>query len=87
MHRFIQATELEERLNGLRGGVQVSAADQERVDRLYQRNMKEWRSRKKLFRNIWDTIAENVDKPKELMESLGIETDEMVGVDINKCKA
>ena len=44
-----------------------------------------WKSRKKVFKSVWDTITEALPgSPKEFMEELGIEDDESVGLDFTK---
>ncbi|MCI09061.1 homologous-pairing protein 2 [Trifolium medium] len=43
----------------------------------------QWRKRKRMFRDLWDTLTENSPKdPKEFKEELGIEYDEDVGVSL-----
>eukprot|EP01027_Heterolobosea_sp_BB2_P011679 GEZU01016995.1.p1 GENE.GEZU01016995.1~~GEZU01016995.1.p1 ORF type:complete len:148 (-),score=77.21 GEZU01016995.1:21-464(-) len=45
----------------------------------------EWRKRKRMARTCIDMISEKTDqKPKVFMEEVGIETDEDVGVNIDK---
>ncbi|CAI2369696.1 unnamed protein product [Moneuplotes crassus] len=52
----------------------ISIDDIEKQEKLFS---KEWRVRKKGFMEIIDTISEALEKkPKELMEEIGIETDE-----------
>ncbi|KAI9347951.1 Tat binding protein 1-interacting protein-domain-containing protein [Zopfochytrium polystomum] len=80
-----EIADMEPRLEGLKAGTRVvSPEEKARVDKLLEQCRKEWRARKKLFKNAWDSITENVERPKELMEELGIETDESVGMDINR---
>jgi len=69
---------LEERLNTLTKGVKlISKEEQNEIDKSLAYNKLEWKKRKKMFRDAWDIITENMQKnPKELMEELGIETDE-----------
>ncbi|KAJ3225896.1 hypothetical protein HK099_005952 [Clydaea vesicula] len=76
---------LEEHLMLLKSGTKkITTEDKKRIDDLYVKMYNFWKSRKKMYKNIWDQIIENIPmKPGELMEELGIETDEMVGQDIN----
>ncbi|KAJ2054542.1 Homologous-pairing protein 2, partial [Coemansia sp. S146] len=44
--------------------------------------LKLWSSRKRIFKNISDTVAEGYPgKIKDLFEELGVETDESAGAD------
>lgn len=71
-----QNQNLEERLNTLTKGVKlISKEEQNEIDKSLAYNKLEWKKRKKMFRDAWDIITENMQKnPKELMEELGIET-------------
>ncbi|KAJ3101212.1 hypothetical protein HDU97_001563 [Phlyctochytrium planicorne] len=73
------------RLAQLRQGeVVISEAERKRISKEYNMYRGLWKQRKKLFKDAWNMITENLPgKPQELMETLGIETDEMVGVDFN----
>ncbi|KAJ3111060.1 hypothetical protein HDU96_006023 [Phlyctochytrium bullatum] len=80
-----QTAEMQERLTAIRNGQQlVSEEERNRINKDFDNNRLLWRQRKKMFMNAWNTITENLpQKPAELMEVIGIETDEMAGVDIN----
>jgi hypothetical protein len=48
----------------------MSVEDKERVEKLLEANRKQWRIRKRLFKEAWDTVTESMPgKPKELMVS------------------
>jgi 26S proteasome regulatory subunit (ATPase 3-interacting protein) len=68
---------LENRLKELENGqVQVSQELKIKVDEDLDKMNGYWKSRKKIFKNIWDTITENLPgSKKEFMEELGIEED------------
>ncbi|KAI8847694.1 Tat binding protein 1-interacting protein-domain-containing protein [Chytridium lagenaria] len=73
------------RLTQLRDGQQL-VTDEERtkITWMYDTYRLMWRQRKKMFMEAWRTVTENLPgNPKELMEQLGIETDEAVGMDMN----
>ncbi|RKO99515.1 hypothetical protein CXG81DRAFT_14400 [Caulochytrium protostelioides] len=76
-----QADELRTRLAPLEAG--QSHVSEKEIKAIRDRRtaaLRQWRLRKKLFKDMWDTITENMPtKPKDLMEDLGIETDEAVG--------
>ena len=62
----------------------MSIEDKIKVDKDLEAMTVEWKKRKKLFKNIWDTITEAMPgSSKDFMEELGIETDEMVGVHLD----
>ncbi|KAF7728167.1 PSMC3 interacting protein [Apophysomyces ossiformis] len=67
----------EERLAKLQSGtVLVSEADQKRINEEYEINRKEWRKRRKLFTEIFNTVTEHLPgNPMEFREQLGIEED------------
>lgn len=69
---------LRERLKTLTKDVKlISKEEQNEIEKSLAYNKQEWKKRKKMFRDVWDIITENMQKnPKELMEELGIETDE-----------
>lgn len=61
--------------------VKVSPQDRQGTVKAHEKIMKEYRKRKKMCIEIVDSIAENYPKSKKaLMEEIGIETDEDVGV-------
>lgn len=59
------------RLEALRaGGKQVSEADKRKIDDMYEKNRKLWKTRKRMCKDIVDTISEGVGKkPKAFMVS------------------
>ncbi|CAG8750170.1 18483_t:CDS:2, partial [Acaulospora morrowiae] len=73
----------EERLKVLRtGSKQISVEDKKRIDELYEKNRKLWRQRKRKFNEVFNQIAEALErKTKDFMEELGVETDP---IDINE---
>lgn len=58
---------MENRLTKLRGGVTlVKPEERKTLEGLYTNAINQWRKRKRMFRDIWDTITENLPKdPKE----------------------
>ncbi|KAK2375877.1 homologous-pairing protein [Trifolium repens] len=83
----MEVQELEVKLNKLRGGVVlVSPEEREAVESMLSEKISQWRKRKRMFRDLWDTLTENSPKdPKEFKEELGIEYDEDVGVSLQSC--
>ncbi|KAJ3243448.1 PSMC3 interacting protein [Chytriomyces hyalinus] len=78
---------LESRLTGLRNGTRkLTIADKQKADAELEVHRKHWRQRKKMFKDAWSTISENmsVKKAKETLEELGIENDEDVGVSFER---
>ncbi|KAJ3257958.1 PSMC3 interacting protein [Chytriomyces hyalinus] len=78
---------LESRLTGLRNGTRkLTIADKQKADAELEVYRKHWRQRKKMFKDAWSTISENmsVKKAKETLEELGIENDEDVGVSFER---
>ncbi|MCL7047521.1 hypothetical protein MKW94_002007 [Papaver nudicaule] len=75
---------MEEKLNKLRDGVTlVRPEDRKAIEGIYMETITHWRKRKRMFKDIWDTITENSPKDlKEFKEELGIENDEDVGVSL-----
>lgn len=78
--------EMTTRLGLLRSGSKkVTKDDKTRIDKAHAAMKLEWKKRKSLFKNIWSTVLDNAtQKPADLMEEIGIEDDESVGVDIQK---
>ncbi|KAJ3047016.1 PSMC3 interacting protein [Rhizophlyctis rosea] len=74
------------RLNKLRDNpVQMSSEDKKRIETGLESMRTEWRKRKRMFKDMWDAVTENLPGDrKELMEEIGIETDESVGLDYNE---
>ncbi|TPX34572.1 hypothetical protein SmJEL517_g02878 [Synchytrium microbalum] len=75
-----------ERLKLLKNGAKlVNDDDRRKIDQDFDMYRKYWQVRRRMFREAWGTVTENLpDKPAELMEKLGIETDEMHGMDFNR---
>lgn len=76
--------DMEEKLTKLRGGVTlVSPEERKAIEAMYSDTISQWRKRKRMFKDIWDSITENSPKDlKEFKEELGIEYDEDVGVSL-----
>ncbi|KAL7589507.1 homologous-pairing protein 2 homolog [Lactuca sativa] len=79
-----QVKEMEERLAKLRGGVTlVSPEERKAVEKTFSEAISHWRKRKRMFKDVWDTITENSPKtPNEFKEELGVEYDEDIGVSL-----
>lgn len=80
-HLQAQNAELEARAAALRGAAGgVSTEERQQVEQQLGRCLGLWRKRKRIFRELWDTVTEGYPRSlKELQEDLGIETDEDVG--------
>ncbi|PIA39695.1 hypothetical protein AQUCO_02600263v1 [Aquilegia coerulea] len=74
--------QMEEKLNKLREGVTlVRPEDRKAVQEMYVERIGQWRKRKRMFKDLWDTITESSPKDvKEFKEELGLEYDEDVAV-------
>ncbi|KAJ3373579.1 hypothetical protein GGF31_000420 [Allomyces arbusculus] len=80
----------ESRLTALRRAAEgdgeplVTAADRAAAMTRHATMRKAWVKRRRMFKDMWDAITENLEtvKPADLMDELGIETDEMVGVEL-----
>ena len=58
---------MESKLTKLRGGVTLVKPEERRaIEDLYVQAISHWRKRKRMFRDIWDAITENL--PKDLKE-------------------
>lgn len=53
----------------------VSEEELQEAENSHKQMVKQWHSRKKLFQAMWAEVVEQVEKPKELEEKLGIEHD------------
>lgn len=53
----------------------VSEEELQEAENSHKQMVKQWHSRKKLFQAMWAEVVEQVEKPKELEEKLGIEQD------------
>ncbi|XP_010681584.2 homologous-pairing protein 2 homolog isoform X1 [Beta vulgaris subsp. vulgaris] len=74
----VEIDEMENKLAKLRGGVTlVKPEERKAIEDLYINAISHWRKRKRMFKDIWDTITENLPKDlKEFKEELGLEYDE-----------
>lgn len=58
---------MEEKLIKLREGITlVRPEDKKAVQDMYSDKINQWRKRKRMFRDIWDTVTEN--SPKNVKE-------------------
>ncbi|ESO97710.1 hypothetical protein LOTGIDRAFT_103502 [Lottia gigantea] len=63
------------------GQVLISTEDKEKVYKCREKYVKEWRKRKRISNEIVNAILEGYPKSKkELLDTIGIETDEDIGV-------
>ncbi|CAN1296358.1 Homologous-pairing protein 2 homolog [Linum perenne] len=79
-----EVREMEEKLLKMRGGVAlVRPEERKAVSEMFSERLSQWRKRKRMFKDLWDSITENSPKDlKEFKEELGIEYDEDVGVSL-----
>ncbi|OIW04665.1 hypothetical protein TanjilG_07800 [Lupinus angustifolius] len=79
-----EVKEMENKLTKLCGGVTlVRPEERKAVEDMLSEKISQWRKRKRMFKDLWDTLTENSPKdPKEFKEELGIEYDEDVGVSL-----
>ncbi|ONI31359.1 hypothetical protein PRUPE_1G308500 [Prunus persica] len=79
-----EVNEMEDRLEKLRGGVTlVKPEDRKAVEQMVYEKISQWRKRKRMFKDLWDSITENSPKDvKEFKEEIGLEYDEDVGVSL-----
>ncbi|GMH15212.1 hypothetical protein Nepgr_017053 [Nepenthes gracilis] len=79
-----EVKDMEEKLGKLREGVTLVKPDERKfIEELYTQSISQWRKRKRIFKDIWDSITENSPKDlKEFKEELGIDYDEDVGVNL-----
>ncbi|KAF3792541.1 HOP2-like proteinous-pairing protein [Nymphaea thermarum] len=75
--------QMEAKLSKLREGTSlVNPEDKKKVEATYVESINLWRKRKRIFKDLWNMLTENMPKDlKEFKEELGIEYDEDVGVD------
>lgn len=75
---------MEEKLEKMRTGiVLVKPEDKKATEEAYREKINQWRKRKRIFKELWDTLTDNSPKDlKEFKEELGIEFDEDVGVSL-----
>lgn len=54
---------MESKLEKLRGGVTlVKPEDRLTIEQLYSETISQWRKRKRMFKDLWDSITENSAK-------------------------
>ncbi|KAL3149773.1 hypothetical protein ABBQ38_013599 [Trebouxia sp. C0009 RCD-2024] len=59
------------------GSVLISKEEREGVEKGLQKYLDAWAQRRRIFKNIWGDISENVDQnQKEVFEEMGVQTDE-----------
>ncbi|KAL5995153.1 Homologous-pairing protein 2 [Asimina triloba] len=82
-----QVQEMEEKLRKLQEGtILVKPEDRKTIEDKYLEKINHWRKRKRIFKDLWDSITENSPKDvKEFKEELGIEYDEDLGVSFQSC--
>ncbi|KAJ2272449.1 hypothetical protein IW141_004526 [Coemansia sp. RSA 355] len=79
----LSAEENDGRLTQLRSGEVISPEEKNNIETEHAAMTKHWKARKRMFKNIIDTIGEGYPgKISDLFEELGIETDEDVGADV-----
>lgn len=68
---LVQVQEMEEKLTKLRGGVTlVKPEERKAVENMLSEMIGQWRKRKRMFKDLWDTLTENSPKdPKEFQVS------------------
>ncbi|KAL2905057.1 Homologous-pairing protein 2-like protein [Bienertia sinuspersici] len=76
--------EMENKLTKLRGGVTlVKPEERKAIEDMYVNAISYWRKRKRMFKDVWDTITENLPRDlKEFKEELGLEYDEDAGMNL-----
>eukprot|EP00668_Euglena_longa_P043154 GGOE01057210.1.p1 GENE.GGOE01057210.1~~GGOE01057210.1.p1 ORF type:complete len:359 (+),score=86.78 GGOE01057210.1:86-1078(+) len=73
--------EMEGKLQALRqGSVLVDETRKAKAQEQYEQYRGAWRKRKRMARDIIDAVCGDAKRPKDLMEELGIETDEQMQV-------
>ncbi|KAH9620028.1 hypothetical protein KSS87_023216 [Heliosperma pusillum] len=79
-----EVEEMEIKLTKMRGGVTlVKPEEKKAIQDQYMSAISHWRKRKRMFRDIWDSITENMPKNlKDFKEELGLEFDEDAGVSL-----
>ncbi|KAK4260865.1 hypothetical protein QN277_003929 [Acacia crassicarpa] len=79
-----EVEEMENKLAKLRGGVTLlNPEERKAIQDTFSEKLNQWRKRKRMFKELWDTLTENSPKdPKEFKEELGLEYDEDVGVNL-----
>ncbi|KAJ1883088.1 PSMC3 interacting protein [Coemansia sp. RSA 1722] len=78
----LEVNENDQRLKQLRAGEVISPQEKKKIDTEHAAMIKHWATRKRIFKNVSDTIAEGYPKKiKDLFDEIGIETDEDAGAD------
>lgn len=77
-----QMEPLKQKLTKLKSGcILITKEEREQVEKSYQKYMDAWGQRRRIFKNIWGDISENIDQnTTELFEEMGVQTDEDVDV-------
>ncbi|KAL4197321.1 hypothetical protein AMTRI_Chr04g187730 [Amborella trichopoda] len=77
-----EVNQMEVKLAKLREGTSlVKPEDRKKAEETYVEKINQWRRRKRIFKDLWDAITENMPRDtKEFKEELGLEYDEDVGV-------
>ncbi|CAO2828398.1 unnamed protein product [Amaranthus hypochondriacus] len=80
----VEVEDMEIKLTKLRGGVTlVKPEERKAIEDMYENAISQWRKRRRMFKDVWDTITENSPKDlKEFKEELGLEYDEDVGLSL-----
>jgi len=80
-HRAKEVAALEARVQELEGGTTlIDEAQIARITALYDSTRAAWRKRKRMAMDMVNAICGDNRRPKELMEEIGIETDEEMQV-------
>jgi 26S proteasome regulatory subunit (ATPase 3-interacting protein) len=72
---------MEGKLVSLRSGASVISPEEvAKVEKDFSRLLDVWARRKRIFRDLWDAVSENLDaKQADMFEEMGVETDEAIG--------
>lgn len=63
---FVQVQEMEEKLDKLRSGViLVKPEDKKIIEDSFAEKVNQWKRRKRMFKELWDTITENSPKDQK----------------------
>jgi hypothetical protein len=83
-----ESAQLEVRLAPLRDGTAVvNADDRDASEKLALESFSLWSTRRKAFRELWDSVCEACDvAPKKLREDVPYDDDESAGADFAKAK-
>ncbi|KAL3146598.1 Homologous-pairing protein 2 [Trebouxia sp. C0010 RCD-2024] len=74
----LQIGPLQQKLAKLQSGsVLITKEERESVEKGLQKYLDAWAQRRRIFKNIWGDISENVDQnQKAVFEEMGVQTDE-----------